>query len=95
MAESTPVIVGPSLLRLVVILALSNLGIAVGLVLVCGLGWLSALLGALAVAASLLLFVLSAASRTPEFAITDEGFRCRNAFQARSYRWADILAPAP
>jgi len=59
MAESTPVIVGPSLLRLVVILALSNLGIAVGLVLVCGLGWLSALLGALAVAASLLLFVLS------------------------------------
>jgi hypothetical protein len=49
-----------------------------------------ALLYALAAGGSLLPFVLSAASGTPELVITDEGFRCRNALQSRSYQWAAI-----
>jgi hypothetical protein len=90
MDESTPVVVGPNLPRLFLILLASNLGIALGLFLACGLGWVTALLCALAAGVSLLLFVLSAARRTPELVITDEGFRCRNVFQNRSYQWADV-----
>jgi len=84
------VVVKPSLPRMFAALALSNLGGAGALFLVCGMGWVFATLFAAFVVGSALLFLLAALSGRPEVQITEEGFVCRTAFQSQPYGWSDI-----
>jgi hypothetical protein len=87
---SSDTVIGPNVPRTFVTLVLADVGIAAGLLLACGLSWVTIALWAAAVACTALLFVISLVRGLPAVEVSVEGLTARHAFGTRSFRWADV-----
>jgi hypothetical protein len=90
MTPPVPIVVPPSLLKMLGVFVVSNLGFAVGCLACLGPGLLGTIVLGTAAALTLALVFLAVFRRRPSVSITDEGFTLLKLVGGDQYRWSDV-----
>jgi hypothetical protein len=93
MTHANPVIVPPSLLKLLPTLMVGGLGMAGGLFFIIGLRTIWLVLGAAVGVLMVLTFVAAAITQRPRVTIGRDGFVLEKLIGSESHKWEDIAGP--